>query len=208
MPVLKFNQCNYDCEGKSDKRGMLRVYCHRIDHKCGKLPTAPINVVVPLPSPPSPQKAIKSDSGRSRPLFPYSGPIPHLPEYVGATAKNAVVTVTKTEVEQAIKRAQKHAPGEWQAEILEIALIPQMQKYLEKQNPRYTLTRVVNGYVLHPWNSPDRPYASTAYDGFRRNFFEDPLHGLRSLIWSPKQSLNKAVVEEWLAQDKIRFHNV
>lgn len=282
MPVLKFNQCDYDCGGKKDKRGSFRVYCKRVDPKCSRLPREekpkPTTTIITqehrMTSLMADMRQVIADSkvkgesqpdlthifkdykpievqnaillllndgqikeiypqvgekryittdpriippgavkpkyrAEAKPAFPYpGGPLPHLPEYIGATPKNAEVTVTKTEIEKAITRARQHAPGEWQAEILEIALIPQMQKYLSKQNPHYTLTRVVNGYVLHPYNSPERPYTGVAYDGFRRNFYEEPLHGLRSLIWAPEESLNQVVINEWLSQDKIRFHNV
>lgn len=36
MPVLKFNQCDYDCRDKRDKRGSFRVYCRRVESECGK----------------------------------------------------------------------------------------------------------------------------------------------------------------------------
>jgi len=34
MPVLKFNQCDYSCDGKRDKRGGFRVYCQRVEKQC------------------------------------------------------------------------------------------------------------------------------------------------------------------------------
>ena len=39
MSTLKFNECDYNCEGKRGQRG-FRVYCRRIDPKCGRIPTS------------------------------------------------------------------------------------------------------------------------------------------------------------------------
>lgn len=47
MPVLKFNQCDYDCHDKRDKRGSFRVYCRRVDPKC-QVMLAPTVEVAPL----------------------------------------------------------------------------------------------------------------------------------------------------------------
>jgi len=40
MSTLKFNECNYSCDGKRDKRGSFRVYCRRIDPKCKQITPA------------------------------------------------------------------------------------------------------------------------------------------------------------------------
>lgn len=36
MPVLKFNQCDYDCHDKKNKRGSFRVYCRKVDKTCSQ----------------------------------------------------------------------------------------------------------------------------------------------------------------------------
>ena len=42
MPVLKFDQCDYNCHDKKDKRGSFRVYCRRVDPKCKTTISCPL----------------------------------------------------------------------------------------------------------------------------------------------------------------------
>ena len=51
MPVLKFNQCDYDCHGKKDKRGSFRIYCGKVDKTCSQGSTnGKVGVSLPVPS--------------------------------------------------------------------------------------------------------------------------------------------------------------
>lgn len=49
MPILKFNKCDYDCRDIRDKRG--RVYCRRVDPKCGISGKARLTPTAPLQHP-------------------------------------------------------------------------------------------------------------------------------------------------------------
>ena len=92
-----------------------------------------------------------------------------------------VVRVHVSDVKKAIQRAERRSP-EWQAEMLEIALIPGVKAGLNRipQNHRGVKIKRVkgkfgNGYVLEGWNSVRDDYfsysPSTAWDGLRREYY-------------------------------------
>lgn len=62
MPVLKFNQCDYDCGSKQNKRGSFRVYCRRVDPECKveSLIIPPSPAITPLPIKWKPKRFYKS----------------------------------------------------------------------------------------------------------------------------------------------------
>lgn len=80
MPVLKFDQCDYDCHDKQNKRGSFRVYCRRVDPKCGVSRTTELE-------PKAPQEV-------TAPKFPYPpGPLPHLPEKIKNLAADIRIVI-------------------------------------------------------------------------------------------------------------------
>lgn len=94
-------------------------------------------------------------------------------------AKVDNLVVSKPKLQQAIAKAEKDNPNFWQAEIVEIAMIPSVTKAIEEMTHRkLNLTRVKtkfgNGYVLEGWNSVRDDYYSTnpakVYDGLRREY--------------------------------------
>lgn len=84
MPVLKFNQCDYDCHGKRIKRG-FRVYCGKVDKTCSQgSPTPRAYGSQGSPTPKErPRKFTNGKVGVSLPVPSEVGlfPMPPLPPY-------------------------------------------------------------------------------------------------------------------------------
>lgn len=78
MPVLKFNQCDYNCRGKKDNRGTFRAYCGKVDKTCSQGSPTPI----PLPPLQRGEEA-NGKVGVSLPVPSEVGlfPMPPLPPY-------------------------------------------------------------------------------------------------------------------------------
>jgi len=146
---------------------------------------------------------------RKFPLLPVPA-LDWLPEYVGSSPKSSRLTITKIEAVEAINKARRHVPGEWQAEVIEIAMIPKVWEHLHKLSSATndSLKRVEGGYVLEDWNSPDRPWVGTAFDGLRRYFHTNPIQGIRMLVHGKKENVNLPAIEQWLQDSSILFHNV
>lgn len=88
--------------------------------------------------------------------------------------------VCRPEVTKALDKAHSVFPQEWQAEAVEIAMIPAVRTAIRKANRQpFKLRRVKNkfgpGYVLEGWNSlRDEYYShnpSTTYNGIGREFY-------------------------------------
>jgi len=146
---------------------------------------------------------------RKFPLLPVPA-LDWLPEYVGSSPKSSRLTITKIEAVEAINKARRHVPGEWQAEVLEIAMIPKVWEHLHNLSSATndSLKRVEGGYVLEGWNPPERPHVSVVFDGLRRNFHTNALQGIRMLIHGDERSVNLPAVEQWLEESNVRFHNI
>lgn len=80
----------------------------------------------------------------------------------------------------AIGRANRDHPSFWQAEIIEIMMLPKIKKAIEKLNDGRKLdirrvdTKFGKGYVLEGWNDVSDEYYSTnphkVWDGILRNY--------------------------------------
>ncbi|MFA5366160.1 MAG: hypothetical protein WC325_13340 [Candidatus Bathyarchaeia archaeon] len=89
------------------------------------------------------------------------------------------LSVSPLELQQAVNRAEKDNPTFWQAEMIEIAMIPSVKRSIEQMSDRKlnierVKTKYGNGYVLEGSNRIDDEYYSTnpakVWDSIRRNY--------------------------------------
>jgi hypothetical protein len=93
------------------------------------------------------------------------------------------LSVSLPDIKKAIERANADFPGDWQAEEVEIAMVPVVRKAIVEANGpnrpfhlrRASNKRFGKGYVIEGWNSVRDDYYShspgTAKDGLRREFY-------------------------------------
>ena len=82
-------------------------------------------------------------------------------------------------IKKGIAQGEKLFPNEWQGELCEIVMIPEIYKAIQKLNSRFSMERVTTkygeGYILKGWNSVREDYystnPSTVANGLRREYY-------------------------------------
>lgn len=91
----------------------------------------------------------------------------------------AKIKVSLDSIKKGIAQGEKLFPNEWQGELCEIVMQPEIYKAIQKLNSRFKMERVTtkygNGYVLQGWNSIREDYystnPSTVANGLRREYY-------------------------------------
>lgn len=92
------------------------------------------------------------------------------------------LTVKASEIEKAIKRAKNFCPKDWQAELLEILLIPKVYRRWQYINDRYPKKVEIKRHQGKPWTG-DRDEALATEDWLIYSGYEFG-YGLDGYCWN------------------------